>query len=64
MKKYRVCLIDFDIKSDRNKIVFTKYADGLKDARAIYPDIKVHYSYNTKCFIGWKNNKNLLISKI
>lgn len=64
MKKYRVCLIDFSIKNDNKKIVFTKYTDGLKNARGIYPDIKVKYFYNVKCFSGWKDNKQLIISEL
>lgn len=63
MKKYRCVLLDFSIKSDRNKIVFEKYAEGLKAARALY-NIPVSYSRACKCFTGWKNDKNFVISAL
>ena len=59
MKEYRVCLLDFS--KGNGKIIFTKYADGLRNARAIYPDIKAHFSRNAGCFTGWKDGKNLII---
>lgn len=63
MKKYRCVLLDFSIKNDQNKIVFEKYVKGLKAARALY-NIPISYSYNCKCFTGWKGSKNYLVSEI
>ena len=63
MKKYRCALIDFDIKNDNKKIVFTKFANGIKEART-FSNIPIHYSNNCKCFIGWNGNKNYIVSEI
>lgn len=61
MKKYRIALIDFS--KGNGKILWTKYAVGIKEARHISP-IKCHYSNNAKCFIGWKENLNCVISEV
>ena len=67
MKKYRCVLIDFDIKTGARdyfkKIVFEKYANGLKQARG-FCNIPVKYNNNCKCFTGWKNNKNFVVTEI
>ena len=62
MKKYRVSLLDFSKGTGR--IIFQKYADGLKAARAVYPEIKVNYNYSVRCFTGWKGEKNLIICEV
>lgn len=62
MKKYRVVLLDFTRPGD-HKIVLTKYADGIRNARNLAP-IRCHYSSAAKCFQGWKDNKQIIISEI
>ena len=63
MKKYRVALIDFT-RPMVNNPVSVQYADGLKNARGLFPSVKVSYSYATKCFTGFNGNKQVIISEI
>ena len=65
MKKYRCALIDFSInnKNPYKKIVFEKYANGIKQARS-FSNIPIHYSNNAKCFIGWNGNKNYMVTEL
>ena len=63
MKKYRVALIDFS-KPQHPIFYPMQYTDGLKAARAVYPEIKAHFSNNARCFIGWSGTKNLIITQI
>lgn len=63
MKKYRCTLIDFNIKANNKKIVWTKFANGLQEARRLCA-IPVSYSNNCKCFTGWNGNKNYIVTEI
>ena len=63
MKKYRCAYLDFDIKADNKKLVWMKFANGLKEARRLC-NIPVSYNNNCKCFTGWKGNKNYIISEV
>lgn len=62
MKKYRIVLLDFNRRGN-NKIVWTKYANGLKEARKAAP-IRCHYSSAARCFTGWKENQQIIISAL
>ena len=63
MKTYKVSLVDLS-KDFRSGVLWNKYVKGLSDARKVYPDIKVSYCYNSKCFTGFKNNLQLFIKEV
>lgn len=60
MKNYKIVLLDFSRRGKYNKIVWEKYARGLKEARKI-AEIPVHWSNNANCFCGLDGNKQVLI---
>lgn len=62
MNKYRVVLLDFN-KPGKFKEVWTRYTEGLSQARQLAP-MPISYCHNAKCFTGWSENLNCVVTKI
>ena len=62
MNVYRIGVIDWSI-SGLNKVVSMQYVKGLKSAREMVP-VKLFYSRNSKCYRGFLNDLEYVVTKI
>lgn len=64
MKKYRVSIINWNIENnkERLKAISERYVEGIKNARAICPQL--HYSRNANCWIAYQGNYEYVVSEV